>query len=215
MAEEKLDPELEPWVEETDVLGSVLKHPLVFQVPLSVPGLANRALGQKKAMLERALDKGDWHSYIWIHERPYRFEALMRLIMGHPLSDEDRHDLIRDVWIDSENIWQHLDEWVELFESADPEMLMTDEEKDRLAALPERVPIYRGAVRELNEEGLSWTLDHNRALWFARRFSDQDERVVIHAHTAHYNVMALFESRSEDEIIVLPDDIAVSHYEEL
>lgn len=215
MAEEPLHPDLEPWVEESEFFGRSLKHPLVYQVPLSLPGMANQAYEHKKAATAKALDKGDWHSYIWLHERPYRFEALQTLFTDHPISNDDWHSLVRDVWIDSENLWQHYDEWLEVFENVDGQRLMTDEEKARLAALPDTVPIYRGATLEVNEEGLSWTLDPSRARWFARRFNHKGDGVVIHASVAREAIVALFEGRSEDEVIVLPEDYTIGHYEEL
>lgn len=217
MAEEPLASELEDWIEESELFGPSLKHPLVFQVPLGIPGLANRALEQKKVMLARALEEQDWHAYVWIHERPYRFTALQALIYDHPLPEEDRLALIRDVWIDSENVWQHFDEWIEIFETTDGDGLMLDDEKARLAALPDPVPVYRGATLEVNEEGLSWTLDPTRARWFARRFNHKGSGVIIHATVSPGDIVALFEGRSEDEVIILPEaeSLSITRYEEL
>lgn len=217
LAEETLDPELEPYLEESTFLGLCLKHPLVFQVPYFNAGMANLAYRHKTGMVDKARSEKDWHSYIWLHERPYRFDALNDVLAEVNVSDEDEHSLIRDVWIDSENVWQHFYAWVEIFshEDLNSEMLMTDKERARLAALPEVVRIYRGATLEMNEDGLSWTLDQGRAKWFAERFSHRGSAVVIHADVPRDQIVALLEGRSEDEVIVLPENYTIDHYEEL
>jgi hypothetical protein len=217
LANEDLHPDLEPYLEDA-TFGPCLKHPLVFQVPFYSPGLANRTLEAKRKALKLALEQNDLGSYIFLHERPYRFEALMRLEKaGRLVGDaEAAWLLIRNVWINSENVWQHYDEWVNLL--SDPagqtRLMMTDEEEAALAALTDVVPIYRGATLDLNEEGLSWTLEHERAEWFARCFAEPGEQVVIHATVLRDNIVAHFTSRSEAEILALPDDITVVKYED-
>lgn len=216
MAAEELHPDLGPHLYESD-LGTCLKHPLVFQVPHTMNGMANRAYEYKTQAVAKALEEQDWHTYVFLHERPYRFEALMHLDQEGLLDDaEDRWKLVRDVWIDSENIWQHYDEWYDVLSSAGASLMMLDEEAAALAALPDVVTIYRGAKLEINEDGLSWTLDHDRGMWFAKRFYDKDEPAVnIHATVQRENIVALLTGRSENEVIVLPENVHVEYYEEI
>lgn len=218
MAEEELDPELQPYVHDTGASGwTVLQHPLVYQVPHVNNGLANLTLRAKKRELERAVHGQGWHTYVWLHERPHRFDAMMRVFNNYGIDELKRLDLIRSVWIDSENIWQHYDEWRELLSETDTQWLMFDNERERLRSLPDVVPIYRGALAEVNEDGLSYTLDQDRARWFARRFGNAhegEEPIVIHAEVPRDKILALFETRNEDEVIVLPESLKIIAYQE-
>ena len=49
---------------------------------------------------------------------------------------------------------------------------MEQEERKALAALPDRLTIYRGVhIKKGTLRGLSWTLDRERAEWFANRWA--------------------------------------------
>lgn len=217
MAVEELHPDLVPRLYEGEYWGTILKHPLVFQIPHMNNGLANRAYAAKTRALERALEEKDWHSYVWLHERPYRFDALTTLITEHDIpSDDDMWKLVRDVWIDSENVWQHFDEWCELLSNEDSMLMMTTDELAEWNALDAIVPVYRGAKLEINEEGLSYTLSKERAEWFARRFANEDEpAVVIRASVPQHKIIALMHGRGEEEVLVLPEDVVINYYEEI
>jgi hypothetical protein len=211
MAAEELDPELQPWIEETDVLGPVLKHPLVFQVPMHLNGIANRQYKHKREALSRAVAAEDWHAYVFLHERPYRFDALFSVI-ARRVANESIDELAQSVWTDSENIWQNLDGWREVFEitghGVDP----------AVTELPRgELTIYRGAQEGVNEEdGFSWTLDRERAEWFARRFKNPEQTPVLVTAKVHRDfVIWHLTGRGEDEIVVDPDNIIFVSSEEI
>lgn len=232
--EADLDPELEPWLEESGSLGTVLKHPLVFEIPYMFPGRANEALVYKKDALEKAIAERDWFTYIGLHERPYRVDALLRLTGRAPaslviagmlplkveLTDAEYWDLVGYVWTDSENIWQNLDEWETLWSSDRPgreQHVMDDEEREFLANLPDLVTAYRGAVLETNEDGMSYSLDFDRAAWFAKRFNRDNDPVVIEVTVPRDDILAYFDGRGEEEV-VLPlwdPDITIVRYHHL
>jgi hypothetical protein len=69
--EEKLDPELEKWCEETH-WGTALKHPLVFSIPLmpGTYGMMNKALRVKREKLEEYRAEQKWSNFVFLHERP-------------------------------------------------------------------------------------------------------------------------------------------------
>ena len=124
---EPLHKDLADCVVECPVFGEALKHPLVYMMPFIesvMSGSANKALAQKQEMIDKAEKRGDLDSIIWLHERPYRFNALQgystKLISDKvdtiTGSDSDRVKYINafiNVWTDSENIWQNYDGWVE------------------------------------------------------------------------------------------------------
>lgn len=185
-AEEELDPELQPYVEQGS-FGPMLRHPLVYAVPCINNGIANDALKRKKDLLFEAINEEDWHSVIWLHERPYRLNALIDYVIGRyddpnlighgdpiPLVDvhspsitnTDLQALAADVWVDSENIEQNIEEWQALFLNGEGGLwLGTDEEKAAFDALPDPIRAFRGGV----VGDWSWTTDERIAEFFSRR----------------------------------------------
>lgn len=216
-SDEPLDPVLVPWLEETEFLGTVLKHPLVFSIPFMSPALANRALRQKQEMLAKYKEEQNWWGCVWVYERPYRLEALMDI--ADEMTDSQYWEMVGDVWTDSENIWQNYEEWLELLSDERPgrEFMMSEEEREALASLPEEIEVYRGCHRELNEGGLSWTTDKERATWFAKRFADHrdGEPLVIVGKVKRENVLAYFTGRSESEIVAFEHAVTIVRYEEV
>jgi hypothetical protein len=209
LSPEPLDPELVPYVDEDGPFGAMLKHPLVFDMTgVTFPGQANKQLRYKKAALAKAHERKDWNTVVYLHERPYRADALLALVRerGDEISDEDYWDLVGDVWVDSENIWQNEETWEELLGSDRPgrEHMMDEEEQAALAALPDTLTVYRGCWAEVNEDGLSWTTDRAKAGWFAKRFADAHEQtpIVLVAEVDKANVVAHFLGRGESEVVV-------------
>ncbi len=123
------------------------------------------------------------------------------------LPPKDYWEGVRDAWQDSERQPLTPADWKRLFTDPRPgrdEYLMNEEERAELA---ERVPVYRG-VNAFNEiRGISWTLDRERAEWFALRFPDPDGEwppMVIEATVLRHRIIALFQERQEAEVLAFP-----------
>lgn len=197
--DEELHPDLQARLVPTD-FGTILHHPLVVEL-MPFPALANARYQQKREALQSALDAGLYQQSVWLYERPYRLDAFQAV--AHLLDDETYWSLLAELWVDSESIGQAIDEWAEMLDSTRPGSMMSPEEAKALAALPERIEVFRGAVEGVNEEGLSWTLDRERAEWFARRFATEgDVSLVLVGEVARADVAALLTGRGEDEIVV-------------
>lgn len=205
---ETLDPSLEPYVEATGPLGPMLRHPLVYQVPYFNPGMANRALRNKREALSDALDRGDLGQVIWLHERAYRTEALVRYVVGTddegvplPLAgmDQETRDLAASVWVDSENLGQVDDTWEALLRDPIPGRLTlaSVEEQAEFASLSDPLTVYRG---EIEDGGYSWSLDRRIAEFFARRFGDHHE--IVQGTVAKVDVFGFLTRRNESEVLV-------------
>lgn len=204
---EPLDLELEFWVEESETFGRMLRHPLVYQVPLLLPGQANEALRQKKKALETAIEAQDWESVLWIHERPHRTNALVEYIVGtddagDPIRledlDQSQRDAALSIWTDSENLQQHVDEWNLMLETSGPDVFLGGD-RDAFNELPDPVTVYRG---DIEDGGWSWTTDQKVAEWFARRFRDgDDEAPVLRGQVEKRWVIAYLTNRQESEIL--------------
>lgn len=134
--------------------------------------------------------------------KPYRLFFLY-LNQDNITKDEFAKQL-KQIWIDTEfpnadkNVSVH--ELLKMFHKADINYLMTTKEKEMLDNLPEQVKIYRGSFRDNNYNALSWTLDYDKAHWFATRFDK--EGYVFEAMIDKKNIIAYFNDRNEDEVII-------------
>jgi hypothetical protein len=213
-APEPLNEELVPFLAQGR-LGQGIYHPLIHD-PFYQEAMnkrINAMFKHKTEAVAKAIEEGRWASMLFLHERPYRLEALEEILYTHEIDDpEIVWPLIASVWTDSENINQNLDQWLEVWDSSIPrrfELVMDEEERAALAALPETFEIYRGMGAEEAADGMSWTTDKVKATWFAHRFSGLTEHMpyLATATVAKANVLAHFLGRNESEIVVLPENV--------
>jgi hypothetical protein len=207
--DEDLHPDLAPYLVEMRS-GLMLKHPLVFSVMHTnqMNAWANEHYRCKLNAVAKARDAGDYSLYIWLHERPYRVYALQRI--AFLLLAPDYWQLVSHVWLDSENVWQNRRAWRMFWACKMPqrELVMDDREREQLAALPETLAVYRGVKLRSAMRGLSWTLDRERAEWFANRFvMKRQHPMVLQSEVRKADVVAHFIGRNEAEIVVHPNAI--------
>jgi hypothetical protein len=114
--------------------------------------------------------------------------------------------LVADFWHDSENIHQNGTGWIKLWSADRPDKhsAMNAKERKALARLPDRLTIYRGIGHVKGRNGLSWTLDREKAIWFARRFvgvhSGRSSLLTARAYKS--DVHALLLGRKEQEVVI-------------
>lgn len=219
--QEELHPDLKPYLGEAESLGTCLRHPLVFAVPYIELWNAryNEQYRHKCEYRDKAFNEGNWGSYIFIHEKPYRVEALYELERDHGdvVPDEEFWKMFGEVWTNIENMWQMDDEIRELLDMAQfhkrkkKKSMMDDDELALLDSLPNQFVVYRGH-QLINDWGLSWTLSPWRAKWFANRWSDPNA-TVTRATIRKANVIGLFLGRSEMEVGAIPEFL--EHVEEM
>ena len=177
-----------------------ISHPLVISVPYmeETNALLNKQLEVRKDYVVKKLQKKDFEGYIFMHEKPYRLDAFLKIM--NQLSDKSYWGILRDIWQNIENNWQNLETWKELMQSnrKHREFFMEEEERDFLNTLPETFTIYRGHTFN-NENGFSYTLDIEKAKWFSKRFSRKgavSEKVINKSDVFAY-------LSSEQEIIYI------------
>src|SRR5262249_13584474 len=178
-----------------------IHHPLCVR-PFIDPdrcALWNHLFLETKKGVEKAEAEGDWRGYVFWHCRGHRFDAFRRI--ARRLEFVDYWKLLSDVWIDSENIRQHYANWVRAWSAPYPEknQAMDDEEQAALARLPKTINVWRG-IGKRGRPGLSWTLNRNRAMWFAYRAMGNKPR-LLHGKEDRRNEQALLLGRKEDEIV--------------
>ncbi len=197
---QELHDDLKPYVEEGS-FGLMLRHPLVYQVPLGITGYANLYYEQKLKDVQSALEGKKYASFVWLHERPYRLEAFGEI--EKYLDDKEYWKILGQIWVDTENAWANLKQWKKFFGSKRPnrESLMDWDELLAYQSLADEVTVYRGCEKGLNENGISWTLKKEKAEWFATRFSKNG--VVLEKQISKRDIIAVFTGRNEFEVVII------------
>lgn len=203
---EPLHPDLVPYFTGSDDLP-MLRHPLVYSVPHAPHWnqLVNKQYITKQERISGLLEQGEWKSYIWMHERPYRLDAF--LTVQDRLTSEEYWELLGSIWIDSENIQQSYDQWDQLLSATTggSMAMMTPEEQTAFAALPDAIVVYQGHTSN-RDDGWSWTTHRGIAVWFARRFArlENDEPMLTSAVVDKSDALAYFLRRNEYELLIDP-----------
>lgn len=165
--------------------------------------LYNEQLKHKREEVAKALKNKNWSLHIALHERPYRWNALQAWTWR--LGNKALAEAFGWVWTDSENIWQHrkiIRNLVPLVSSY-RKWIMDEEERVFFRDLPQVMIAYRGH-QTVNRDGMSWTLDRDKALWFAQRYA-RGTYGVLSAQIKKRDVLFYADGRNESELVVLPD----------
>lgn len=206
---EELHPDLAAVLTDEDEEFRMIQHPLLHCL-YNHPALHNYQYKVAKEELAKAESEKDWIKVIRLHERPYRLGALKQY--ADKLSDEQYWETLGGVWANIENIHQYGKDVHKLLTSNRPhrEKMMDKEEAAELASLPEELTIYRGFVPGKNRDGWSWTLNKDKAEWFAKRFAPLFGKGKVATGTcAKSDVIALLLGRNEDEVIIDPGRVTV------
>lgn len=150
-----------------------------------------------------AYEAKDIHRYVYLHERPFRLLAL--LDAEDWTERQDWFETAGDVWTDSEEPGINYDIWAQkVFTSTGSLLTMNVEERSFYDSLFEPITIYRGANTEKHaKKGLSWTLNRDKAIWFAKRYSRSPHSGwLATAIVTKKQIAAIFQRRGEDEVVV-------------
>ena len=225
MKETPLHPDLEPFVRKGTVMGTMVHSPLVIQ-PLYSRDRCSQINGlyeQKLRHVEEAIKAGDFERAVMLHERPYRFDALgIAVGQGLTVGTAEYWSVVGRVWIDSENIHENFKAWRELWkgDATHRHHAMSDEDREAFSKLPDRIRVYRGYSMYGTKMGLSWSIERERAIWFAHRFAQQIEYsrhggTVGCGYVAKENVLAYMGGRGESEIVIDPSHVEKWEYCEI
>ena len=219
----ELNADLKERIEEAS-FGKMIHHPLLVVVPMSEDNPLNITqynlqYEAKVIQVQDAIEQNDIHRFIYLHERPYRHDALLNAYADWwiPDSDAEYWDVIVSAWIDSENIYQNKYSWKSLLteQYANPHLMMDEKEKAFFDSLPEEITIFRGGM---DDKGFSWTLDKDKAVWFANRWQMNgnlgDKSNVTKRHNTNLfektinknDALAYLNGRGESEIIYIPEE---------
>jgi len=197
--------------------------PLIIQHPFSTSGHVGIKEDGELRLLNIAENEEDlkrWRKYVsclidkaesaydlyLMFTAPY---ALTFLKFAKPyLSKQDMSEMLASAWTLSENPCRDPNvskrELLAMFRTADPSVLMTEEELEIYRNLSDTVTVYRGVTGKAADasHGLSWSLQYETAQWFAKRFGDRG--CVYEAQIEKEHIHAYFSGRNESEVIVHP-----------
>jgi len=208
--EERLLPELQKYVEHTDRFGPVFRHPLCVQVKFNMDRAAwiNWTVPYREKRFEQLRKEGDWAGAISMYDKSFLLHGFVKHIERY--DDASYWNLLAHVWTSIEFPWRDRRLLLTLFQSHRPERdkLMNNSEHKALARLPESFPVHRGFIgRRAN--GLSWTTDQKKAIWFARRFANTGIGAprLVSGIAAKKDVLAYFTRREESEVVIDPENV--------
>lgn len=160
-----------------------------------------KAIAIKKSQIR---DCNTVKKLMFVIRKAYRLKFLKTI--KEYLDKKEFSELLGEIWIDVENPNEDdigIETFLEWFSEADKESLMSDEEWNTYNSLPDEVRVYRGVGEQGNPKGLSWTLNEEKAQWFADRFQMLGgEGYVLTAMARKSDMLAYFSRREEDEVII-------------
>lgn len=128
-----------------------------------------------REQIKATIEESDLRGICLMLNKPYILTFISYI--ESMLSDEELGMILGTFWTAIENITGDSNvngmEIVKWFKRADKKSLMNEEELFVYESLPEEVTVYRGVTsyNRKKEKALSWTLDYEKAVWFANRFS--------------------------------------------
>ncbi|MGK9053117.1 hypothetical protein [Neorhizobium petrolearium] len=223
---EGLDPTLRSFVDWNGRHGPVFDHPLYRDTAMTLTaampadwpegsnspaGLAriNEVVAHKKALADGFRRARKWEAYVFTHHRPYRVDALLEAV--REVGASRLWPLVGHVWRDSESNMQSEDEWAEIWSHAYDrhgrfrkchKRVMSAKDQRTFEAFPEILTVYRGCFSEDDVIAYSWTLDREKAEWFARRKRWNGSPVVAKVEVHKSAALAYFSDRNESEVVL-------------
>ena len=127
-----------------------------------------------------------------------RVRVLFTSTIEGRVSIPELRDVLPDVWTLCEFPTRQRSAWLTLFEIVG---YVSDTEE----ALEGDLRVFRGWCRPPEARGMSWTLDIEKARWFAHRCAPLGGRARVYEATVQAaDVLGYFTERGESEIVVSP-----------
>ena len=154
----------------------VIHHPFCNQQILDLErcALIHERIDELTAKADACFEAHDYEGYIYSLARVFRPEWLAK--DAHLIPDDRYWTILGRIYAVLDFTHSNFDLFHQLFRADRPgrENLMEPDERDVLARLPDELTVYRGYAYEDDDEqdfaeGIAWTLDRHRAVWFANR----------------------------------------------
>lgn len=152
-----------------------------------------------------------WNNLIFQEfDKPERVAALAHVARRMP--ERWFWKVFGEVWENSETLFRNhslIQEMVKgRLESPLRGLMMHRKERQKLRELPASLTIFRGCC-EVNRTGWSWSLNREKAEFFAKRYPIDGKPLLLIGIVAKADVFAYFDERNEDEIVVPTEKIRI------
>ena len=203
---ESLLPRLLPFIEICHLM-TFFRHPLCVmpyaknaeKEESQINAMINSMVVGRESMIADMEARGDYTAVISIVERPFRLEYALKYL--HLVPEHEYWDIVDFVWTDSESPSINANIWLSIFKlgkSSNPTLLTKT-----VKTMDSVVTVYRGG----DKKGLSWTLDKEKAIWFANRFNGN--QLVLTGLVNKSDILHYTDSRSEQEVVINPKSVNV------
>lgn len=208
--EETLSPSLLGYIEECHLM-TFFRHPFCVmpyakgaeKESSQINAMINHMVEKRESMIMDMESEGNYTAVLSIVERPFRLEYALKYL--HLVNDYEYWDIVDYVWTDSESPSVNLNVWESIFKinkSSNPTL-----KTKTVKTMDSVVTVYRGG----DEKGLSWTLDKEKAAWFATRFNSNQLLMTGLVHKS--DILHYTDSCGEQEIVALPSSVNVINEE--
>jgi hypothetical protein len=200
---EELLPELKSSIVGGDYFTlPFIQHPLVIGELNILPNSYYNNQLKKKQDLLLEFEKGkNFESYMFVIEKPFRVLIFNELVKQNKIIRNTKKywKILSSIWTSSENIFQHKEIWYDLFkDKTNFHFFMNSKDLNFFNSLEDEFIVYRGY--EEWEDGYSYSIDKDIAIWFAERFGRDGK--VKERKVKKEDVFAFTNSRKEKEIII-------------
>jgi hypothetical protein len=201
---EELLPELKKSIIDGGLFNrKSIQHPLVIGDLGMIPNSDyNKQLIRKQERLKEFEDDKNFEGYLFLIERPFRVISFSELVKQNKIKRLSKKywKILSFLWTDSENIFQYKELWDDLLKDrTNSHFYMSKKDLNFFNSLENEFMVYRGYTHW--ENGYSYSLDKERAVWFANRFGQNGK--VKEMLVKKEDVFAYTNSRNEKEIIIL------------
>lgn len=93
--------------------------------------------------------------------------------------------------------------------SPDRRHMMEPDDEVVLNLMPDPIPVYRGCWAG-NAAGWSYTVDREKAKWFANRCAMDGQPLLLEGSVAKADVLAYLYSRGESELVIPPERVTIA-----
>lgn len=201
---EELLPELKASIIDGGLFNrKSIQHPLVIgDLDLMPNSYYNTQLIRKKQKLKEFEKNNEFESYLFLIEKPFRVLFFSELVRQNKIKKLSKiyWRILSSLWTGSENIFQHKELWKELLkEKTNSHYFMNKKDLEFYNSLENEFMVYRGYNQW--EDGYSYTIDKDIAIWFAERFGQNG--IIKERLVKKEDVFAFTNSREEKEIIII------------
>ena len=201
---EELLPELKASIIDGGLFNrKSIQHPLVMgDIGVMTNSYYNSQLIKKQERLMEFEKNKEFESYLFLIEKPFRVTFFSDLVKQNKIKRLSKKywKILSSLWTGSENIFQNKELWDELLkDKTNSHHFMSKKDLEFYNSLENEFIVYRGYTHW--ENGYSYTIDKDIAVWFAERFGQNG--IVKEILVKKEDVFAFTNSRKEKEIILL------------